>query len=254
MILMGEDEDQSKPYGDGPDNLTKADAANSDNNRLADALQHATNKRAWRQLWGLRAAWCVTVFGLIGLIAVTSKWVLTEREAARALNLDMLAINSRATFPEPRVRVTTQALAGASEVPAENKAAPELVMPSSAPALPAATSVPQKTVREIVHEKPSAPASRLGKVLAKKAAITRKALKKARGSDLAKSQSKRTLGAGPAPNPTSHVALMSRARTQRLQAALRQYRMMNGKKVLQCGARTRHARKNCDRVPPSSGR
>lgn len=251
---MGEDEEQSKPHGEGPDNLPKADAANSDNNRLADSLQHATNKRAWRQLWGLRAAWCVTVFGLIGLIAVTSKWVLTERQAARALDLDMLAINSRATFPEPRVRETTRALAGAFEVPAENEAVPDLVRPSSAPALPAATSVPRKTVRDIVPGKPSAPASRLGKVLAKKAPIARKALKKARGSDLAKSQSKRTPGARPAPNSTPHAALMSRARTQRLQAALRQYRMMNGKKVLQCGARTRHGRKNCDRVPPPSGR
>lgn len=247
---MGEDENQSKPQDEGPpENLAKAEAAKAGTHSFADAPQHAPGKPAWRQRWGLRAAWCVTVIGLIGLIAVPSRWVLSEREAARVLNLDMLAINSRPTFAE--ARVTTQAPAGAAEVPAENEAAPDVLRPGSAPALPVATSGPiisQKPAGESVHAKPSAPRSKIGKTLPKKAAAIRKAVKKARSPVLAKSQTKRRLAARAGPRSKLHVAPVSRARTQRLEAASKQNRTVSGKKARQCGAGTSHGRKNCDRV------
>jgi hypothetical protein len=252
---MGEDEDQSKPQDEGrPENLAKSEAPKAAANCVADALQHASGKPTWQQRWGLRAAWCATVFGLIGLIAVPSKWVLSEREAARVLNLDMLAINlPRPTFTEARTRVTTQAPAGASEVPAENKAAPDLRMQGSAPALPVATSGPiisQKSARETVHAKPSASDSKIGKTLPRKAAAIRKALKKekAPGPALAKSQSKRRLAARAGPRSKLHVTPVSRARAQRLAAASKQNRTVSGKKARQCGTGTSRGRMNCDRV------
>jgi hypothetical protein len=249
---MGEDEDQSKPQDEGPpENLAKAEAAKAGTHGFVDAPQHAPGKPTWRQRWGLRAAWSVTVIGLIGLIAVPSRWVLSEREAARVLNLDMLAINSRPSFAEAPARVTTQASAGTSEVPAENEAAPDLLRPGSAPALPVVTSGPiisQKPARQTVHAKPSAPGSKIGKTLSKKAAAIRKAVKKARSPVLAKSQSKRRLAARAGPRSKLHVAPVAHARTQRFEAASKQDRTVSGKKARQCGAGTSHGRKNCDRA------
>lgn len=247
---MGEDEGQSKLQDEGPpENLVKSEAAKAAANCFANTLQDAPEKQTWRQRWGMLAIWCVTVIGLIGLIAVPSRWVLSEREAARVLNLDMLAINSRPAFAE--TRVTAQAPAGAAEVPAENEVAPDVLRPGSAPALPVATSGPiisQKPARESVHATPSARGSKIGKTLPKKAAAIRKAVKKARGPVLAKSPSKRRLAARAGPRSKLHVAPVSRARTQRFEAAPKQNRTVSGKKARQCGASTSHGRKNCDRV------
>jgi hypothetical protein len=252
MSVMGEDEDQSKVQDEGPpENVAKAEAAKAGPNCFAHAWQDAPAKHTWLQLWGLRAAWCVTVIGLIGLVAVPSRWVLSEREAARVLNVDMLAINSRPTFAEARARVPTQAPAGVSEVPAENEAVPDLLGPESAPALSVATGGPiisQKRSRETVHAKPSAPGSKIGKTRPKKAAAVRKAVKKARGPVLAKSKSEPRPSAQAGPRSKLHVGPGSRARTHRLEAAPKQNRTVSGKKARQCAASTNHGRRNCDRV------